>query len=68
LHQLLAEIRLSPGSPLLSRENPARIKQAGVKLKEAGYPVLVYVSENTAHEFLTWRRSLYQLAPILFKN
>jgi enterochelin esterase-like enzyme len=51
-----------------SRESPDRIKQAGVKLKEAGYPVVVYVSENTAHEFLTWRRSLYQLAPLLFKN
>lgn len=51
-----------------SRESPDRIKQAGDKLKEAGYPVVVYVSENTAHEFLTWRRSLYQLAPLLFKN
>ena len=51
-----------------SRESPERIQQAGAKLKEAGYPVVIYVSENTAHEFLTWRRSLYQLAPILFKN
>ena len=51
-----------------SRESPERIKQAGVKLKDAGYNVVVYVSENTAHEFLTWRRSLYQLAPLLFKK
>jgi hypothetical protein len=26
------------------------------------------VSENTAHEFLTWRRSLKELAPLLFKD
>jgi enterochelin esterase-like enzyme len=51
-----------------SRESPDRLTQAAAKLKDAGYPVVVYVSENTAHEFLTWRRSLYQLAPLLFKN
>ena len=26
-----------------------------------------YVSPNTGHEFLTWRRSLKELAPLLFK-
>jgi hypothetical protein len=36
-------------------------------LKAADHNVVSYVSENTAHEFLTWRRSLYQLAPLLFK-
>ncbi|HWJ28111.1 MAG TPA: hypothetical protein VNS32_16320, partial [Flavisolibacter sp.] len=50
-----------------SRENPDRIKDAAAKLKEAGYSVVSYVSENTAHEFLTWRRSLHELAPLLFK-
>jgi hypothetical protein len=27
-----------------------------------------YVSPDTAHEFQSWRRSLYQLAPLLFRN
>jgi hypothetical protein len=51
-----------------SRENPSRINLAADSLKQAGYNVVSFVSENTAHEFLTWRRSLYQLAPLLFKN
>jgi enterochelin esterase-like enzyme len=36
-------------------------------LKAAGYNVTTYVSPGTAHEFQTWRRSLYQMAPFLFK-
>lgn len=36
-------------------------------LKAADYKVTTYVSPGTAHEFLTWRRSLYQMAPLLFK-
>jgi enterochelin esterase-like enzyme len=51
-----------------SRENPARVKLAADSLKMAGYNAVSFVSENTAHEFLTWRRSLYQLAPLLFQN
>jgi len=51
-----------------SKENPDRVKQAADSLKQAGYNIVSFVSENTAHEFLTWRRSLYQLAPLLFKN
>jgi len=51
-----------------SKENPDRVTHAADTLKQAGYPVVSFVSENTAHEFLTWRRSLYQLAPLLFKN
>jgi enterochelin esterase-like enzyme len=37
-------------------------------LKAAGYKATTYVSPSTAHEFQTWRRSLYQMAPLLFKN
>ena len=37
-------------------------------LKAAGYNVDTYISPVTAHEFQTWRRSLYQMAPLLFKN
>jgi enterochelin esterase-like enzyme len=36
-------------------------------LKAAGYSVTTYVSPGTAHEFQSWRRSLYQMAPLLFK-
>jgi enterochelin esterase-like enzyme len=49
-----------------SKERPEGVKSAVVALKGAGYNSVSYVSENTAHEFLTWRRSLYQLAPLLF--
>jgi len=45
-----------------------RVRQAVDSLKQAGYNATGFVSENTAHEFLTWRRSLYQLAPLLFRN
>lgn len=50
-----------------SRESPDRVKNAADKLQAAGYNVVSYVSPNTAHEFLTWRRSLHELAPLLFK-
>jgi enterochelin esterase-like enzyme len=50
-----------------SRENPDMVKKSATSLKDAGLNAVSYVSENTAHEFLTWRRSLYELAPLLFK-
>jgi enterochelin esterase-like enzyme len=51
-----------------SKERPEGVKNAVVSLKEAGIHAVSYVSEGTAHEFQTWRRSLYQLAPLLFKK
>jgi enterochelin esterase-like enzyme len=51
-----------------SKESPDRIKLAADSLKTAGYNVVPYISENTAHEFLTWRRSLHELAPLLFQD
>lgn len=50
-----------------SRENPDGVNNAATALKAAGFNAVSYVSPNTGHEFQTWRRSLYQLAPILFK-
>lgn len=41
--------------------------EATAKLKEAGFNAVSYVSEKTGHEFLTWRRSLLAMAPLLFK-
>ncbi len=51
-----------------SRERPDGVKNAVTTLKGAGYNAVSYISENTAHEFLTWRRSLHELAPLLFQN
>ncbi len=50
-----------------SKEYPDRIQQSTEALKAAGLPAVGYVSEGTAHEFLTWRRSLRELAPLLFQ-
>jgi len=37
-------------------------------LKSAGLNSVFYVSPNTAHEFLSWRRSLREFAPLLFRD
>jgi enterochelin esterase-like enzyme len=37
-------------------------------LKQAGINSVFYVSPDTAHEFLSWRRSLREVAPLLFKQ
>ena len=50
-----------------SKENPDGVKSAAEKLNGAGFNAVSYVSEGTAHEFLTWRRSLKELAQLLFK-
>ena len=49
-----------------SKENP-RVMEAAASLKQAGINAYGYVSEGTAHEWHTWRRSLYQFALLLFK-
>ena len=50
-----------------SKERPDAIKQSVDNLKKAGFNAVGYISEGTAHEFLTWRRSLYEMAQLLFK-
>ncbi len=35
-------------------------------LKQAGVNTHFYISPQTAHEWQSWRRSLYQFAPLLF--
>lgn len=37
-------------------------------LKAAGINSVWYVSPETAHEWQSWRRSLYQFAPLVFRN
>lgn len=50
-----------------SKENPDEVKKSVEELKNSGINAVEYVSDSTAHEFLTWRRSLYQMAQLLFK-
>jgi len=51
-----------------SRENPDRLAPASESLKEAGIRSGWYVSPNTAHEWLTWRRSFQEFAQLLFQD
>jgi enterochelin esterase-like enzyme len=51
-----------PGEPRVDpRVNAEALKAAGIRSA-------FYVSPNTAHEFLTWRRSLREFAPLLFRD
>ena len=50
-----------------SKENPDGINKSVESLKAAGFNAEGLISEGTAHEFLTWRRCLYQMAQSLFK-
>jgi enterochelin esterase-like enzyme len=49
-------------------ENPDGITKATAELNAAGFNAVSYISPDTRHEFQTWRRSLYQMAPLLFKE
>ncbi|MFO8001720.1 MAG: alpha/beta hydrolase-fold protein [Marinilabilia sp.] len=51
-----------------SKERPEDVKKATEELKEADINAVSYISEGTAHEFHTWRRSLHQFAQLLFKD
>ncbi|MDQ2640637.1 MAG: alpha/beta hydrolase-fold protein [Pseudomonadota bacterium] len=53
-----------PGGPGGNRADPQATAKA---LKDAGINSVFYVSQNTAHEFQSWRRSLREMAPLLFK-
>ncbi len=43
-------------------------KAATEGLKTAGVNAHFYVSQDTAHEWQTWRRCLHQMAPLLFQD
>jgi enterochelin esterase-like enzyme len=51
-----------------SFENADGVTKAADTLKAAGFNAVSFISQNTRHEFQTWRRSLYVLAPMLFKD
>jgi len=51
-----------------SRENPGNINANHEALDNLGIKNTAYVSPDTAHEFQTWRRSLHEMAPLLFQD
>jgi enterochelin esterase-like enzyme len=62
---------VSYGSKELGGDRPARggdPKANAEALKAAGINSHFYVSTDTAHEWQSWRRSLREIAPLLFKN
>jgi enterochelin esterase-like enzyme len=50
------------------KERPAALQTSHEALDQIGVKNTVYVSPDTAHEWQTWRRSLYQFAPLLFQD
>jgi enterochelin esterase family protein len=51
-----------------SRENGVAGKANVEALQQAGVKSIFYESPGTAHEWQTWRRSLHEFAPLLFRN
>jgi enterochelin esterase family protein len=52
-----------------SGERPERVKAFAEALQAKGLKnVVYYESEGSAHEWLTWRRSLREFAPLLFQD
>ncbi len=62
-HKNLKLVFMSSGS----KERPDGVRNAAAALQAAGINAVSYVSEGTAHEFHTWRRSLHQMAQMLFR-
>jgi enterochelin esterase-like enzyme len=51
-----------------SRENGATGRTNVESLQQAGIKSVFYESPNTAHEWMSWRRSLHEFAPLLFQD
>ncbi|MEJ2501777.1 MAG: alpha/beta hydrolase-fold protein [Gemmatimonadota bacterium] len=49
-------------------ENVERARQFHTALEDAGVDHVYYESPGTAHEWHTWRRSLHEFAPLLFRD
>jgi enterochelin esterase family protein len=47
---------------------PGSVGAFRTMLEQTGVKYTYYESPETAHEWLTWRRSLYQFAPLLFRD
>jgi hypothetical protein len=46
---------------------PDGIKLAAEALNKEGINAVYYVSPDSAHDFTSWKRSLYYFTPMLFK-
>jgi enterochelin esterase family protein len=51
-----------------SKEKTAAAKANQAALEKMGIRSIYYESPETAHEWQSWRRSLYQFAPLLFRD
>jgi enterochelin esterase-like enzyme len=51
-----------------SKENTATAKANHEALEKLGVKNIFYVSPDTAHEWQSWRRSLHEFAPLLFRD
>ena len=47
---------------------PVGIKREAEALNKAGVKAVCYVSPNSAHDFISWKRSLYYFSQLLFKD
>ncbi len=52
----------------IGTEEGQRMKGLSDAFKDAGINTIYYESKGTAHEWLTWRRCLYEFAPLLFNQ
>lgn len=62
---------VSYGSKEVSGDRPRRggnPEESVEALKKEGINSHYYLSPDTAHEWLSWRRSLHEIAPLLFQN
>lgn len=65
-NQTVKVLFLSTGT--VERDSNPNIKNLHETLAKAGVKHVYYEPPGTAHEWLTWRRSLYQFAPLLFRD
>jgi enterochelin esterase-like enzyme len=56
------------GTGTVERDTNPNIKNLHEGLQKAGVKHVYYESPGTAHEWLTWRRDLYQFAPLLYQD
>jgi enterochelin esterase-like enzyme len=47
---------------------PVGIHREADALNKAGVKAVCYLSQDSGHDFTSWRRSLYYFAPLLFRN
>jgi enterochelin esterase-like enzyme len=47
---------------------PVGIQREAEALNKAGIKAVYYVSPDSAHDFTSWKRSLYYMAPLLFQD